>query len=54
MRIQVKVEYPWAGVSDDVEEIEIDNPNDLEEAVEETANEMVWNRVGYSYEILED
>ena len=54
MRVAVKLHYPWAGIPADIEIIEFDDPNDLDDAVTETARDMVWDRIGVSYEVLDD
>lgn len=54
MRVAVKLHYPWAGIPEDVEIIEFDDPSDLDDAVTETARDMVWSRIGVSYEVLDD
>lgn len=53
MKVKVSVSYPWGGIPDDVEIIEVDEDCDVDEIAVETASEMVWNRVGVSYEILD-
>lgn len=54
MRVAVKLHYPWAGIAEDVEIIELDDPNDLDDAVTETAQDMMWGRIDVSYEVLDD
>ena len=56
MKVKVSVCYPWAGVPNDVEIIKIDegyDEDDVIDIVAETASKMVWNRVGFDYEILD-
>lgn len=56
MKIKIRIEYPWCGVPDDVETIDIENGLDLEtieNIVAETAGDMVWERVSYSWEVEE-
>lgn len=54
MKVRVRVSYPWAGIEDDIEIIEVDDAADVDAASVETANEMIWNRVGIDYEIIEE
>ena len=53
MKVKVSISNPWAGIPDDVEIIEIDEGYDVDEVATEVASEMVWERVGVSYEILD-
>jgi hypothetical protein len=57
-RIKCEIHYPWAGVEPDVEYLEINEEDyigltdkEIEEMALETLQEMVWNRVGATWEV---
>jgi len=57
MRIKVKVSYPWHGIKEDKEIIEIEDDvssNEIEKITFDIALDMIFNRgVEWDYEILE-
>lgn len=62
VKIKCSIHYPWAGVEDEEEIIEInerelDTPitnTDIEEAALNCIEEMLWDRVSTSWEVVED
>lgn len=52
-KFEARVSYPWAGIEDDVEVVELDD-NISEEEVEiemqEVLEEMIYNRLSTSWE----
>jgi hypothetical protein len=57
MKIKVKVSYPWHGIEDDKEIIEIEDgmsSDEIEKVIFDIALDMIFNRgVEWDYEILE-
>lgn len=62
VKIKCSIHYPWVGVEDEEEIIEIDERDldtsitdaDIEEAALECIEEMLWDRVSTSWEVVED
>ena len=62
VKIKCSIHYPWAGVEDEEEIVEIDEreldtsitSTDIEEAALECIEEMLWNKVSTSWEVIED
>ena len=62
VKIKCSIHYPWIGVEDEEEIIEIDERDldtsitdaDIEEAALECIEEMLWNKVSTSWEVIED
>jgi hypothetical protein len=51
--IKCSVRYPWAGIQNDEEIIEIDDnatEDDIEKIVEEVTQDIVWNRISIAWE----
>ena len=52
-KIRAYVEFPWAGISDDEYEFEVNDDateEEINEIANEVINEMVWNRIGGGWE----
>ena len=62
VKIKCSIRYPWIGVEDEEENIEIDEREldtpitnaDIEEAALNCIEEMLWDRVSTSWEVIED
>ena len=62
VKIKCSIHYPWVGVEDEEEIIEIDERDldtsitntDIEEAALNCIEEMLWDRVSTSCEVVED
>ena len=62
VKIKCSIHYPWVGVEDEEEIVEIDEreldtsitSTDIEEAALECIEEMLWNKVSTSWEVIED
>lgn len=62
VKIKCSIHYPWIGVEDEEEIIEIDERDldtsitdaDIEEAALECIEEMLWDRISTSWEVIED
>lgn len=62
IKIKCSIHYPWVGVEDEEEIIEIDERDldtsitdaDIEEAALECIEEMLWDRISTSWEVIED
>lgn len=62
VKIKCSIHYPWVGVEDEEEIIEIDERDldtsitdaDIEEAALECIEEMLWDRISTSWEVIED
>ena len=56
MKIKCTIHYPWAGIPDDEETIEIDgdmSEMEKEEFANEILNDMVWNTLSSTWEEIE-
>ena len=62
VKIKCSIHYPWVGVEDEEEIVEIDEreldtsitSTDIEEAALECIEEMLWNKISTSWEVIED
>ena len=62
VKIKCSIHYPWVGVEDEEEIIEIDERDldtsitdaDIEKAALNCIEEMLWDRVSTSWEVVED
>ena len=55
-KIRAYVSYPWAGISDDEYEFEVEDDAtdaEIDEIANEVINELVWNRVSGGWEVVE-
>ena len=55
-KIKAYVSYPWAGISDDEYEFEVEDDAtdaEIDEIANEAINELVWNRVSGGWEVVE-
>lgn len=55
-KIKAYVCYPWAGVSDDEYEFEVEDDAtdaEIDEIANEAINELVWNRLSGGWEVVE-
>lgn len=51
--IKCSVHYPWAGIQNDEEVIEIEDDatnDEIEAIVEEVVQDIVWNRISIAWE----
>jgi hypothetical protein len=51
--IKCKVHYPWVGIQDDEEIIEVEDnatEDEINEIVEEVAQEIFWDRISFGWE----
>lgn len=62
VKIKCSIHYPWVGVEDEEEIIEINERElctpitnkDIEEAALNCIEEMLWDRISTSWEVIED
>lgn len=55
-KIKAYVSYPWAGISDDEYEFEVEDDAtdaEIDEIANEAINELVWNKVSGGWEVVE-
>ena len=55
-KIKAYVCYPWASVSDDEYEFEVEDDAtdaEIDEIANEAINELVWNRLSGGWEVVE-
>lgn len=54
-KIRVYVSYPWAGISDDEREFEVEDDAtdaEIDEIANEAIDDMVWNRLSCGWEVV--
>lgn len=55
-KIKTYVSYPWAGISDDEYEFEVEDDAtdaEIDEIANEAIDDMVWNRLSCGWEVVE-
>lgn len=54
-KIKAYVSYPWACISDDEYEFEVEDDatdTEIDEIANEVINELVWNRISSGWEVV--
>lgn len=54
-KIKAYVSYPWAGISDDEYEFEVEDDAtdaEIDEIANEAIDDMVWNRLSCGWEVI--
>lgn len=52
-KIRAYVQFPWAGIQDDIYEFEVEDDateEEINKEANEVINEMVWNRISSGWE----